>query len=77
MNVWFYLFIGLLTVMVYAVSIVWIFKVAHIDDTKGVLETLLGIIQWVFLPITLLVFLVLNAVDSYKEKMKRRKGNEY
>ncbi len=72
MSVWFYLFIGLLTVVVYAVSIVWVLQITYINNSKGVLDELFGIIQWIFVPITLLVFLVLNAIDSYKKKKKKR-----
>ena len=46
MCIWFYLFIGLLVVIViYGISTIVIFNITEQYDSKGILDTLLAIIQ--------------------------------
>jgi hypothetical protein len=50
------------------------FQIAYSSAPKGFLDVLLSIIEWVFLPITILIFLLLTLIDGYKKKKTKRKS---
>ncbi len=74
MSIWFYVSVGLFTIIIYGISLLIMFQIAYSSAPKGFLDVLLSIIEWVFLPITILIFLLLTLIDGYKKKKTKRKS---